>query len=144
MLFKERTTHMAKKIFILRTNALVSSEDSTLRFDGDNEIVIPFPEGIDELHKLSKQYTEKGKIAKKVLEYFDSFNLKSLISEKGVRQKNGSILRFETGKDCDQLASSNLGELSRFDKKCLQIATSLYQKNNKKIPVIIVSRNPAF
>ena len=135
---------MAKKIFILRTNALVSSEDSTLRFDGDNEIVIPFPEGIDELHKLSKQYTEKGKIAKKVLEYFDSFNLKSLVSEKGVRQKNGSILRFETGKDCDQLASSNLGELSRFDKKCLQIATSLYQKNNKKIPVIIVSRNPAF
>ena len=62
---------MAKKIFILRTNALVSSEDSTLRFDGDNEIVIPFPEGIDELHKLSKQYTEKGKIAKKVLEYLN-------------------------------------------------------------------------
>lgn len=32
---------MAKKIFILGTQSLVSSENSTLRFGGDNEIIIP-------------------------------------------------------------------------------------------------------
>lgn len=135
---------MAKKIFILRTNSLVSSEDSTLRFDSDNEIVIPFPEGIDELRKLSVQYTEKGKTAKKVLDYFDSFDFKKLTSKYGVRQKNGSILRFEQGKDFDDSAISNLGELSKFDKKCLKIAKGLSAANNENIPVIIVSRNPAF
>lgn len=135
---------MAKKIFILRTNSLVSSEDSTLRFDSDNEIVIPFPEGIDELRKLSVQYTEKGKTAKKVLDYFDSLNFRKLTSKYGVRQKNGSILRFEQGKDFDDSAISNLGELSKFDKKCLKIAKGLSAANNENIPVIIVSRNPAF
>lgn len=135
---------MAKKIFILRTNALVSSEDSTLRFDSDNEIVIPFPEGIDELRKLSVQYTEKGKTAKKVLDYFDSLTFRKLISKEGVRQKNGSIIRFEQGTNFEDTVLSNLGELSKFDKKCLKIARGLSAENNGNVPVIIVSRNPAF
>lgn len=69
---------MAKKIFILGTQSLTSSEDSTLRFGNDNTIVVPFPEGIDELEKLAANYTEKGRIAKNLLEYFSTFQIEKL------------------------------------------------------------------
>ena len=62
-----------RKFFILGIQSLVSSEDSTLRFGNDNTIIIPFPEGVDELHKLSINFNEKGRIAKKLLEYFTKF-----------------------------------------------------------------------
>ena len=86
---------MAMKTFVLRTHSLLSSSDSTLRFGNDNEIVIPFPV-IDELEKISQNFSEKGRIAKAILEYLDSFKITSLTGE-GVRQKNGSILRIEKG-----------------------------------------------
>ena len=127
---------MAKKIFILRTNSLVSSENSTLRFDGDNEIVIPFPI-IDELEKLTHGYTQKGKIAKKLLEYLDSFKMDKLLSEEGVIQKNGSTLRIENGYRDEEIPLDNLNYL---DRRCLQIAKGIQEKN-KKTSVILVSKN---
>ena len=54
------------KTFILRTHSLLSSVDSTLRFGNDNEIVIPFCE-IDGLEKTSRTFSEKCRIAKKIL-----------------------------------------------------------------------------
>ena len=127
---------MAKKIFILRTNSLVSSENSTLRFDGDNEIVIPFPI-IDELEKLTHSYTQKGKIARKLLEYLDSFKMDKLLSEEGVIQKNGSTLRIENGYRDVEIPLDNLNYL---DRRCLQIAKGIQEKN-KKTSVILVSKN---
>ena len=63
------------KDFILGIQSLVSSEDSTLRFGDDNKIIIPFPEGIDELNKIAEQFSEKGRIAKRLLNYFSRFRI---------------------------------------------------------------------
>ena len=130
----------SKKIFILGTQSLTSSIDSTLRFGGDNEIVIPYPEGIIELSKIANQSTEKGKVAKKLLEYFSKFKITSLLSPKGVVQQNGSILRFEQGfrdkkfQDMDMFLS--------FDRRKIQIALGLKETFKNKKPVIIVSKRP--
>lgn len=134
---------MAKKIFILGTNSLTSSEDSTLRFGNDNEIVIPFPEGLTQLSNLASEFTEKGRIAKILLDYFSTFKIQKLLSEEGVRQKNGSILRFERGFRDIELDSS-LGKLPSFDARRIQVAKGLNDMNRGRIPVIIVSKNATF
>lgn len=133
---------MAKKIFILGTQSLTSSEDSTLRFGNDNTIVVPFPEGIDELEKLAANYTEKGRIAKNLLEYFSTFQIEKLLSEEGVRQKNGSILKYE--KDfTDVKIPPNIGHLTDFDKRRIQVAVGLKGKY-RSIPVAIITKRPGF
>lgn len=133
---------MAKKIFILGTQSLTSSEDSTLRFGNDNTIVVPFPEGIDELEKLAANYTEKGRIAKNLLEYFSTFQIEKLLSEEGVRQKNGSMLKYEKG-FTDVKIPLNMGHLTDFDKRRIQVAVGLKEKN-KSIPVVIITKRPGF
>ena len=129
-----------RKFFILGIQSLISSEDSTLRFGSDNTIVIPFPEGIDELHKLSVNFTEKGRIAKKLLEYFASFKIDALLSDNGVIQKNGSYLKFESGYR-DTTIPNNLGSISKFEQRRIQIALGMQAK---KLTVIIISKNTAF
>lgn len=99
------------KFFILGIQSLISSEDSTLRFGNDNTIIIPFPEGVDELHKLSINFNEKGRIAKKLLEYFSTFKIEALLSDDGVVQKNGSHLKFENSY-FDVKVPENLGRIS--------------------------------
>lgn len=129
---------MATKIFILSSNALASSPNSCLRFE-DNIVVIP---GIviDELNKIAEQYNTKGKNAQNVLKYLDSFNFNELISEKGVMQKNGGILRVEYGyNEVNISVETN----SKSEYRRLQIALGLKETNPKK-PVILISRNTAF
>lgn len=121
---------------------MTSSEDSTLRFGCDNTIVIPFPECIDALEKLSAEFTEKGRIARKMLDYFSTFKTYDLLSEGGVRQKNGSILRYEN-KYQDMVIPKGSGNFSPLDKHRIQIALGLKQKLNS-LPVIIVSKKPGF
>ncbi len=132
---------MAKKFFILGIHSLISSENSTLRFGNDNTIIIPFPEGIDELHKLSIHYNEKGKIAKKLLEYFSTFKINELLSENGVFQKNGSCLKFENGYRNIKIQEEKLGNISKFERRRIEIALGMKEK---KINAIIISKNPAF
>lgn len=129
------------KTFILRTHSLLSSVDSTLRFGNDNEIVIPFCE-IDELEKISRTFSEKGRIAKKILEYLNSFKITELLSEKGVKQKNGSTLRLERGFSDIKLPGIDLPSLTFDERRCLQIALGLKNKVSKR-PVILVTKNPA-
>lgn len=130
----------SKKIFILGTQSLTSSIDSTLRFGSDNEIVIPYPEGIIELSKIANQSTEKGKVAKKLLEYFSKFKITSLLSPKGVIQQNGSILRFEQGFRDKKFQDMDM--FSSFDRRKIQIALGLKETFKNKKPVIIVSKRP--
>lgn len=132
-----------KKIFILGIQSLTASEDSTLRFGNDNTIIIPFPEGIDELDNLSTNFTEKGRIAKKLLDYFSMFRITDLLSENGVRQKNGSILRFEKEYH-DQDIPKDAGKLSTFNKRRIQIALGLKNKLGKSVPIIVISKSPSF
>ena len=128
------------KFFILGIQSLISSEDSTLRFGNDNTIIIPFPEGVDEWHKLSINFNEKGRIAKKLLEYFSTFKIEALLSDDGVVQKNGSHLKFENSY-FDVKVPENLGRISNFEGRRIQIALGM--KNDKK-NAIIISKNPAF
>ena len=68
------------KVFVLRTHALLSSRRSTLKFGNDNEIVIPMAV-LDELRALKKESFEKGRIARDLLEYINSFDTKKLMTE---------------------------------------------------------------
>lgn len=130
-----------KKIFILSANSMASSPDSLLRFGNDNEVVVPMP-CIDELANIATQYNEKGRNARKVLEYLDSFSFGKLCSKEGIKQINCSILRVETGYRDINIVADNL---SINDKRRLQIAIGLKEDNrNKKTPVILISKNPAF
>lgn len=133
---------MAKKTFILGTQSLTSSEDSVFRFGNDNELIIPFPEGIDELEKLSVNFTEKGRIARRILEYLSSFRIDTLLSENGVMQKNGSTLRYERGYRDEKIPEA-IGNLSIFDKRRIQIALGLKQKYPNR-SIIVVSKRAAF
>lgn len=131
-----------KKNFILGIQALTSSADSTLRFGNDNKIIIPFPEGVDELQKVSEQFSEKGRIAKRLLEYFSSFRISELLKEDGVTQKNGSVLKFEAGfREIE--VTARVGKVSAFDKRKLQIAIGMKQRD-KKAQVVIISKNSGF
>ena len=107
---------------------MTSSIDSTLRFGSDNEIVIPYPEGIIELSKIASQNTEKSKIAKKILEYFSKFKISCLLSD-GVIQQNGSLLRFE--KDFRDKKFTDMNLFSSFDRRKIQIALGLKEQFKK-------------
>lgn len=127
---------MSKKIFVLRAHSLVAKKNITLRFDSDNTIVIPFYV-LDELKDIAKEYSEKGKNAKELLKYISSFKGRDLLSDSGVKQKNGSILRLVKP---DPSIEIPLKDLKPVDLKCLQIAKKL-QKENPNVPVILVSQN---
>lgn len=132
---------MVKKIFVLRTNSLVSKENcgTLFSFGNDNQIVIPI-EIIDELEDLTHQYNQKSKNAKAILDYLSSWDIKKLLSENGVKQKNGSSLRLENSYIDVNISLSNL---NRIDKRCLQICKGLYDKYDQHVPVILVSKNTA-
>ena len=132
---------MAKKIFVLRTNSLVAKENAKtlLSFGNDNQICIPFPI-LDELEKLTNQYSQKGKNARSVLDYIDTFDIRKLLSKEGVVQKNGSTLKLVDVKGKHEPIS--ISNLSSTDKKCLEIALEL-KAENPKVPVILVSKNSA-
>ena len=132
---------MAKKFFILGIQSLISSENSTLRFGNDNTIVVPFPEALDELHKLSIHYNEKGRIAKRLLDYFSTFKIDALLSKNGVFQENGSCLKFEAGYRDIKIPEEKLGYISKFERRRIEIALGM---KDDKINAIIISKNPAF
>lgn len=132
-----------KKSFILGVQSLTSCEDCTLRFGCDNEIIIPFPEELDELYKISLNFTEKGRIAKHLIEYFSAFRISDLLSEEGVRQKNGSILKFEDGYREVEIPQFT-GDLSKLNKRKIQIALGIKNKTGKKYPAIIISKDPVY
>ena len=129
---------MSKKHFIVRTNSLVAKEgiNTLLSFDSDNEVDIPFPV-LDELEKLTHQHNQKAKNAKAILDYLSTWNIGKIMSEKGVIQKNGSVLRLVSGFEDEKIPLKNLSYL---DLRCLQIAQGL---KKEKHTVILVTKNPA-
>ncbi len=133
---------VTKKNFILGIQSLISSEDSTLRFGNDNKIIIPFPEGTDALQEVADQFSEKGRIAKKLLDYFSSFRIADLLKEEGVIQKNGSVLKFEAGFR-DVSIPDKVGKVSSFNRRKLQIAIGM-KNRDKKATIVIISKNPNF
>lgn len=123
------------KVFVLRTHALLSSRKSTLRFGNDNEIVIPLAV-VDELRKMKHQSFEKTRIARELLEYFNSFPTEQLMSREGVKQENGSILRI-----CNNFKkiSVDFDGLSDQEIRTLQICLGIMNEEKRK--VILVTNN---
>jgi len=124
------------KVFVLRTHALLSSRDSTLKFGDDNTIVIPF-EVLQELRHLKHESTEKKKIAKDLLKYILDLPTDKLMSKEGVKQENGSILRVSKAYKDIQIDSDE--DLNRPQKRTLQICLGI--KNEEKRNVILVTNN---
>lgn len=121
------------KIFVLRTHALLSSRRSTMRFDDDNEIVIPLAV-IDELRNLKGESFEKAKIAREILDYLNSFPTEQLFGN-GVIQENGSKLRVVVkGKE----QKIDIEELTHSEKRTLQVCKEM-QKDEKE--VVLVTNN---
>ena len=131
---------MGKKFFILRAHSLESSENTTLKFDSDNDIIIPMAV-LDILSKDSLQYNERGKNARKFLEYLNSFKIQDLMSEQGTMQKNGSRIRL-IGSNRYANIELELPGLNPVDRECLKIAKGLKQDFPNK-PIILVSKDPA-
>ena len=123
------------KVFVLRTHALLSSRGSTLKFGNDNEIVIPLAV-VDELRNLKHESFEKGRIARDLLEYINSFSTSKLMSKEGVIQENGSILRIAA--DFNDISFQTEG-LSYAEKRTLQVCNGIMTKEGKN--VILVTNN---
>ena len=123
------------KVFVLRTHALLSSRNSTLKFGNDNIIVIPLAV-VDELRVLKHKSVEKGRIARDLLEYINSFSAQELLSKTGVKQENGSILRVT---DNFNNISVQIEGLTNAEKRTLQTCLGIAQEEGKK--VILVTNN---
>ena len=124
------------KVFVLRTHALLSSRTSTLKFGDDNEIVIPIGV-LEELKNVQEGSFEKKRIARELLEYINSFPALKLISESGVEQKNGSILRV-----CNQYkgAAIHFEDLGKSGNETLDICVGI--RDQEKKDVVLVTNNP--
>lgn len=123
------------KIFVLRTHAILSSYGSTLKFGNDNEIVIPMAV-IDELRSIKYESFEKGRIARDFLEYINSFSAGTIMSDAGVIQKNGSILKIS---DKYKDISIEAEGLTLPEKRTLQICKGIMAKEART--VILVTNN---
>ena len=124
------------KTFVLRINSLLSSEDSTLRFGTDNEVVIPIAV-VDELQNYRGK-PEKKKVADSILEYLETFDVQELMNQ-GVRQTNGSILKIEKNHHDINIEMDGINET---DRRIFQVCKGIQKENHDK-KVILVSKNKA-
>lgn len=136
--FKEGIDSMSRKHFILSTRTLVSKRNVTQSFGSDNTIYVPLAVMEEIENKYADQMSERGKIARDTLEYLGSFHYKDL--EKGVKQKNGSILKVPAnyfGQNIEEEVSSGL---SKLDKRILQTCLGVKSEVPDDEPVVLVSK----
>ena len=132
----ERSFFM-RKIFVVLDDALISSNDTTLRLGNDNLIVIPYPV-VQRLQNFQGTI-EKSKTAKEILAYLETFNLE-LLSQEGVAQRNGSMLRIEMNCYSSKISDSKY-KFSEFELRCFGICKHLQEKNPSE-KVILLTKNP--
>lgn len=125
------------KTFVLRTEAVLSSSNSTLRFGEDNTIVIPTAI-LQNLYRY-KGFDEKRNLANQFVEYIDEIPQSELMSKKGFKQKNGSYLRVVDNSEVNSEISS-LVDFSRLDQRVFQVCKDLQKEENNEI--ILISKNP--
>ena len=126
-----------RKIFVVLDDALISSNDTTLRLGNDNLIVIPYPV-VQRLQNFQGTI-EKSKTAKEILAYLETFNLEQL-SQEGVAQRNGSMLRIEMNCYSSKISDSKY-KFSEFELRCFGICKHLQEKNPSE-KVILLTKNP--
>lgn len=126
-----------RKTFVLRTEATLASENSTLRFGEDNTIVIPMAI-LENLYKY-KGLPEKERMANKFIEYIGSIPMNELLSEEGHKQNNGSYLRVVDNSVIPNANIRKLQNISKLDERVYQVCLDL---QNKGETVILISQSP--
>lgn len=123
------------KMFVLRPNALLSSENSTQMFGNDNVVVIPRAV-LDEVQSRKNLSSEKAKIRRRVMEYIRSYNYNELTSN-GVKQANGSTLMI-----CKNYKNIQLGDVENettgYQRRTLQVCKGLIEEGHN---VVLVTNN---
>ena len=107
-----------KKEFILRTEAVLSSEKATMAFGGDNDVTIPMAI-LENLYQY-KGIPEKMVIANRVIDYIQDLDMAKISSSEGVKQSNGSILRVIDNTKIDKIIE-DMNNLSTLDKRVFQV-----------------------
>ena len=125
------------KIFVLRTESILASEDASLRFDGDNTVVVPMAI-LENLYRY-EGLAEKKKLASNFCDYISNFAQKELLSSKGAKQKNGSILRVVDNNHISE-EIENVSNLSLLDKRVFQVCLDLKKMSSNQ--VILITQNP--
>lgn len=126
------------KTFVLLREAALASEKSTRSFGCDNNIIIPMSI-VESIHN-KRDNPEKLKVANKLESYLGSFDPKKLISQKGVKQDNGSVLRV---KECGEVSPEilKMHSLNDMYKRAFQVCLDLMKELSH--PVILISQNPS-
>ena len=126
------------KYFVLRTESILSSENTTTRFGENNTIVVPMTI-LENLYRY-EGLSEKKKIASSFCEYVAGLNKEELYSRQGTLQPNGSRLRILDNKEISP-EIEKINNLSSLDKRTFQVCLDLQQEdlNNK---VVLISQSP--
>lgn len=125
---------MNKKTYVLNKPALLTSEESLLRFDG-GDIVIPMAVLEDLQSSLPKLKSARQAIARKVLDKLDKYDFKKLSSE-GIVLENGTLLKVSINYTDIEIEVEGI---SQKDKRILQTCLGLTQDGKK---VVLISNNP--
>lgn len=128
------------KYFVLRPHALLSSLNSTQRFGEDNVVVVPMAI-LDEISSMKDLSPAKDRIRREVLRYIRSLLDKGVLTDKGYRQENGSILRVvKNYRDI----KVELPDINEFQKRTLQVCLGLKKDIEKEdAKVVLVTNNIA-
>ena len=125
-----------RKTFVLRTEATLASENSSMRFGNDNTIVIPMAI-LENLYRY-KGLPEKQRMATRFMEYISNISMEELLSKEGYRQKNGSYLRVVDNAKLDSEVDACQNS-SQLDKRVYQVCLDLQREGEK---IILISQNP--
>lgn len=122
--------------YVLNKPSLLRSKDSLLRYP-KNEIVIPMAV-LEDIQKTASELDfARRVIAKNLLNYLDSLDLKNLTSTEGIKLENEGTLRIALNyKEID----ISVDGLNKKDKRILQTCIGL--KNQEKKNVILISNDP--
>lgn len=127
-----------EKTFVLRTEAILASVDATLRFGGDNTIVIPMAI-LQNLYRY-RGMPEKQKLAAQFIDYIDTIPQAQLLSAKGYQQKNGSFLKVQDNSKTLDEKIVRMEDFSNLDKRVYQLCLDLRKQGCPN--VILISKNP--
>jgi len=125
---------MKKTTYVLNKPALLTSEESLLRFEG-HDIVIPMAVLEDLQSSMTKLKSARQAIARKVLDKLDSYDTKTLIN-KGVVLENGTLLKVSTNYNGEVVDSDGV---SQKDRRILQTCLGLIKEGKN---VVLISNNP--
>lgn len=124
------------KLFVLRTEAILASENATIRFDSDNMVIIPMAI-LENLYKY-EGVSEKKRLASRFCDYIGGLNQKELVSKVGAKQINGSRIRIVDNEGISEQIE-NMNNLSLLDKRVFQVCLELQEDGNQ---IILISQSP--